>query len=758
MIERKGILVVDDTLASLKLVTDILIKEGYAVRPAASGEQAIASVEAELPELILLDAKMPGMDGFDVCKQLKASQASRDIPIVFLSAFTDVEERIKGFEAGAIDFITKPFQREELLARVRTHLELSRLQTRLEMMVELRTNELKDSNEKLVHELTERKKTEEELKLRNAILSTQQEVSPDGILVVNAGGRIISYNQNFLKIWNIPVEVMNSGSDELAMKYVLDMLVDSGEFLRKVNYLYSHPFETSYDEIKFIHEKTLERYSAPMTDSDGIYHGRVWFFRDITARKLSEQALRESEEKFRWVIENSNDMIYRRNCKTDSYDYISPAIEKICGYDYEEALEMSHNDIRALILPEDYERNEKMMIAVCKKGGGPLSMEYRFKRKDGRIVWLSESVVVFLDDSGALSHMVGSVRDITIQKTAEIALNREKKITDALLESVPGLLYMYDEAGRLVKWNKRHLEITRYSVEELNRMHYLDWFDDDDKNKVFETVEKMLISGYGDLEVHLKIKDGSKIPFMLTAVPLEIENKKYFVGIGIDITKLKKAEEQIRLSLNEKEVLIRELYHRTKNNMQVICSMLKLYSFYSTDGKILQAFQEMENRIHTMALVHHNLYQSKNLSYIYFHEYVLELCNFIKKSYNISETKIVFKLCIDEISILIDIALPCGLILNELIANSIKHAFPGGKKGEISIELRRGDDATMLLSYRDDGIGFPAGFDFKNNGKFGLQTVYSIGRHQLQGSVDFKSENGVQCDVRFQDKYYAQRI
>ncbi len=131
MTKRQGILVVDDTYAALQLLADVLSEEGYTVRPANTGERALASVEAEPPELILLDIRMPGMDGFEVCKRLKAMETARDIPVLFLSAATEMEERLLGFSLGAVDFITKPFQRDELLARVKTHLAIQRLQESL---------------------------------------------------------------------------------------------------------------------------------------------------------------------------------------------------------------------------------------------------------------------------------------------------------------------------------------------------------------------------------------------------------------------------------------------------------------------------------------------------------------------------------------------------------------------------------------------------------------------------------------------------
>ncbi len=143
------ILVVEDTPASLKLVCDTLKAEGYLVRPANSGELALASVEAKIPELILLDIRMPGMNGFEVCEQLKSDPRTQSVPVIFLSAFTETEQHVKGFELGAVDFITKPFERAELLARVKTHLELNYLRNSLEDEVLSKTTELQQSNQRL---------------------------------------------------------------------------------------------------------------------------------------------------------------------------------------------------------------------------------------------------------------------------------------------------------------------------------------------------------------------------------------------------------------------------------------------------------------------------------------------------------------------------------------------------------------------------------------------------------------------------------
>ncbi|WP_176957368.1 response regulator [Mariprofundus sp. KV] len=144
-IASSEILVVDDTPASLKLITETLRGEGYQVRPANSGQLALNSAVAKPPQLILLDIRMPGMDGFEVIRKLKADEITRDVPVIFLSASVELESHIKGFDLGAVDFVTKPFQRQELLARVRTHLELYRLRARMGQLIDERTSALEES-------------------------------------------------------------------------------------------------------------------------------------------------------------------------------------------------------------------------------------------------------------------------------------------------------------------------------------------------------------------------------------------------------------------------------------------------------------------------------------------------------------------------------------------------------------------------------------------------------------------------------------
>jgi two-component sensor histidine kinase len=191
--------------------------------------------------------------------------------------------------------------------------------------------------------------------------------------------------------------------------------------------------------------------------------------------------------------------------------------------------------------------------------------------------------------------------------------------------------------------------------------------------------------------------------------------------------------------------------------MQVIISMFSLKSKYTKNEEVLQTFREMENRIQSMSLVHHKLYQSKNLSRIDLRDYIMELANLLLSSFGIPPNKVSFNFELENIPVLIDIAIPCGLILNELITNALKHAFPGDAKGEINIHLSKSNEIINLNVF-DNGIGVPDNFNFRENSNLGLRLVFGLVENQLKGNIKIESNNGVLCYVRFKDILYRARV
>jgi len=206
MSSKGTILIVDDNADSLKLLAKILWDEGYEVRPANSGALALASIGIHPPDLILLDIRMPEMDGYEVRRRLQECDRTREIPVIFVSGVQNADEWVQCLKLGAVDFISKPYLREELLARVNTHLTLRRMQVNLEQRVEERTTELLEANQKLQEQIRQREAVQEILRRNNNILRTQQETSLDGILIMNEREQIISFNQRLLQLWGLPAD------------------------------------------------------------------------------------------------------------------------------------------------------------------------------------------------------------------------------------------------------------------------------------------------------------------------------------------------------------------------------------------------------------------------------------------------------------------------------------------------------------------------------------------------------------------------
>jgi len=225
-----------------------------------------------------------------------------------------------------------------------------------------------------------------------------------------------------------------------------------------------------------------------------------------------------------------------------------------------------------------------------------------------------------------------------------------------------------------------------------------------------------------------------------------------------EITEHKRAKEHITESLREKEILLRELYHRTKNNMQVISNLIDLQAISVNDKKIIEMFKETQSRIKSMALVHEQLYQSKDLSNVNLKDYIRDLANALLTNYQLRRDSIVLKLDIDSIAVSIDAAIPSGLIVNELMSNSLKYAFPDDRQGEIRIILHKTEKGEIELYFSDNGIGFPKDFDFNNPKSLGLKLVKNLTEKQLKGSVELRTNQRTEFLIKFKELQDLKRI
>lgn len=210
----------------------------------------------------------------------------------------------------------------------------------------------------------------------------------------------------------------------------------------------------------------------------------------------------------------------------------------------------------------------------------------------------------------------------------------------------------------------------------------------------------------------------------------------------------KQAEEQLKASLQEKELLLQEIHHRVKNNLQIISSLLNLQVEHIQDKQAIEVFKNTQNRISSMALIHDKLYQSKDLARINFAEYIQDLTNSLFSAYEANANKIALKIDVQDIFLSIDAAIPCGLIINELILNAMKYAFPTGRQGEIFVKFHSVAYNKFVLFIGDNGVGFPKDLDLKSLNSLGLQLVSALVK-QLSGDIETNTSNGAQFKITF---------
>jgi PAS domain S-box-containing protein len=246
-------------------------------------------------------------------------------------------------------------------------------------------------------------------------------------------------------------------------------------------------------------------------------------------------------------------------------------------------------------------------------------------------------------------------------------------------------------------------------------------------------------------------------------------NEKTFIAMIRDISERKEAEEHIKASLREKEVLLKEIHHRVKNNMQIISSLLRLQAGKNTDERENEMLRESRNRIRSMSLIHEKLYRTSDLSHINFKDYIYDLIKGLYRSYGTDTKKSTFNIEAEDILLDIDTAIPCGLIVNELVSNALKYAFPGDRRGSINVKLRRilerecnndkgkiqnQESKIFELTVSDNGIGMPVDFNLQNTESLGLKLVATLSENQLNGRINYISSEGTHFQIRFQEKYH----
>jgi PAS domain S-box-containing protein len=336
------------------------------------------------------------------------------------------------------------------------------------------------------------------------------------------------------------------------------------------------------------------------------------------------------------------------------------------------------------------------------------------------------------------------------------SLNNEHLRTEVLLRSIieaePECVKITSADGIILEMNPAGLstleasspaDVIGHSVYEFVCREYWD---------AYKALHQTAFQGdNADLEFEMIGIRGTRRWLETQAVPLRNEKNEIIAVLSIsrDITERKLHEEQLKKSLAEKEILLKEIHHRVKNNLQVISSLLNLQARYIKDEQARELFKESQNRVRSMALIHEKLYQSKDLARIDFAEYIRDLVMNLFSAYRINSDVITPKVDICGVILSVDVAIPCGLIISELVSNSIKYAFSAGREGEILISLLPEGNNGYTLTVSDNGIGFPKDLDIMNTETLGLQLVTTL-TDQLQGTIELNTDRGTEFKIKFQ--------
>jgi PAS domain S-box-containing protein len=340
------------------------------------------------------------------------------------------------------------------------------------------------------------------------------------------------------------------------------------------------------------------------------------------------------------------------------------------------------------------------------------------------------------------------------------SLRESQELMRSIIENTPSFVYAFDTEGRCVLANRRVADFMRVDAEWMIGRRRAEWMAEETE-KAHRLNDGQVLEGNEPITIEEDITEGDgRRVFLTTKFPLLGPDGRVWAvgGISTDITERKRSEQELREALAEREVLLRELNHRTKNNMQVISSWLALQSSRSDDPAVVAVLREADARIKAMALVHRKLYQGGNLSSIDLADYLRELLGVLVAAYGDEDLRVSTALDLQELRAVIDVAVPCGLIVSELVSNSLKHAFKDGREGTIALTLKRNAADEIELAYSDDGPGCPGGLPGPGSKGIGLATVKAIGENQLGGRVRFETDRGFSFGLAFSDAGFRARV
>ena len=626
---------------------------------------------------------------------------------------------------------------------------VSDLSTRMELVrQQMRASSAEEANELLKVEIDQHKRTQNQLRETERFNSSIIESSIDMIIAFDNDGRIIQFNHAASVEFGLTIE----DAKELHASQFLhdpDNFNTISESLNEAGY-----YAGEVTGIRSTGEAFQMLISiAVLHGSEEEQKGFVWVGRDVTDIHVAERELRRSEERYRDILESASDLVFSIDGK-GHFTYANPSFYKTLGYSGESLQTVHINDI----LGQD-ESNDSWVDTIT---GSSQEIQFRSKLGEELLVIgggakqvnandkLTGVRCIYLDVSEVRAHQKDARR-----KSAKLesifnssryilmfTINRKLEVT-SMNDNVTGMLnqqFGFDTSlgSPIIDLLKNHISPQRYK----NQFQFF--------QRAFQGVQQQF-------ELPLVDKNGDEVWYQMFVNPVSYgDDHEELSCIAYEITDRKEIDQQVRSTLKEKEILLQEVHHRVKNNLQVISSMLNLQRRFIDDPKMLDILEESQNRISTMSFIHESLYQNSDFSSIGFAEYLKRLTQNLIHSYSRVSANVELTCILDDVQIDLKQAIPCGLIVNELVSNALKYAFPGKRGGAIELRVEeKGQDIEIEVS--DNGVGLPDDFDFETNESLGVYLVQAL-TDQLDGSLlvdnnqsenPLEKESGASFLVRF---------
>ena len=583
------------------------------------------------------------------------------------------------------------------------------------------------------------KKENQELKRQLNTLLNFLKSAPDGIIFVQDG--LIKYvNENATKLVGYsPEELIGTSFERFIHPDDLKNVIEAYEKRlkgEKIPSRYELRIKGKEGKISYVEVNAdiVNYQGKPVTIS---------ILRDITEKKKLMDEVNEKMLLLDTIFNNAPEAL--AILSTDGKVIrVNKKFSELFGYSQEDI-----KRLQAKIVPEHL-LEESNMILEKVRSGQVVRIETTRINKSGEPV----EVKIIASPIKKNNKVIGIYlvwADLSKLKKTEKSLKKSEERYKSIFEGSRDAIFIADENARFVEVNQAACELTGYSREELLNMRIPDLHGEADLH-AYKKYFHRIMKGESILsKAKILRKDGTKVDTEFSNKRIFIDGIPYIHTVARDISEWIKAKEKIKASLKEKEIMLHEIHHRVKNNMQIIISLMRIQGRKAKHKETKKYLQTLQDRVYSMSLIHDHFYKETQLDKINIASYIKELIDHLFFIHNKKEGQIKITLDLEEIYLDLNKAIPFGMLINEIITNIFKHAFPGRKKGELSLRLYRDGNRKIRLLVNDNGIGIPEEVNIENPSTIGLQLIKDL-TQQLGGEIQIKSNGGTKIKLIFPEK------